>query len=67
VPLDQLLFTIEYSLTKEFPALSPFEIEDESFFRVIDLFSDTRRVQITEKEQSDPNRVIRRPAGDNWF
>lgn len=67
MPLDQLLFTIEYSLTKEYPALSPFDIENESFFRIIDLLADTRRVQITDKKMKDPNRVILRPAGDNWF
>ena len=67
MPLDQLLFSIEYSLTKEYPALSPFDIEDKSFFKVIDLFADTRRVQIETKKLSDPNRIIRRPAGDGWF
>jgi hypothetical protein len=67
VPLDELLFTIEYSLTKEYPALSPFDIEERSFFQVIDLFADTRRAQIQIKKESDPNRVIRRPAGDDWF
>ena len=67
MPLDQLLFTIEYALTKEYPALSPFDIEDESFFRIIDLFADTRRIQIHEKKMADPNRVILKPAGDNWF
>jgi hypothetical protein len=66
-PLDQLLFTIEYSLTKEYPALSPFDIEERSFFLVMDLLADTRRVQIEEKKQKDPNRIIRRPAGDDWF
>lgn len=67
MPLDQLLFTIEYSLTKEYPALSPFEIEERSFFQVIDLFADTRRIQIEDKKTRDPNRIIRRPAGDDWF
>ena len=67
MPLDQLLFSIEYSLTKEYPALSPFEIEDRSFFSVIDLFADTRKTQIEIKKETDPNRVIRRPAGKNWY
>lgn len=67
MPLDQILFSIEYSLTKEYPALSPFDIEDRSYFDVIDLFADTRRTQIQVKKETDPNRIIRRPAGDDWF
>jgi hypothetical protein len=67
VPLDELLFVIEYSLSKEYPALSPFDIEDRAFFSVIDLFIDTRRMQISEKKRNDPNRIIMKPAGDDWF
>ena len=67
MPLDELLFSIEYSLTKEFPAFTPFDVEDSTFYRVIDLFTDTRKLQIRAKRESDPNRVIRRPAGDDWF
>lgn len=67
MPLSDLLFVIEYSLAKEFAALSPFDIEDYSFFKIIDLFIDLRTMQIRDKQEADPNRVIRRPAGDNWF
>lgn len=67
MPLDELLFSIEHSLSKEYPAFTPFDIEEEPFFRIIDLFSDTRKLQIRVKKESDPNRVIRRKAGDDWF
>ena len=67
MPLSDLLFVIEYSLSQAFPALHPFDIEERSFFSIIDLFSDMRTMQIREKNESDPNRIIRRPAGDNWF
>lgn len=67
MPLEEWLFVIEYSLVKEYPALSPFDIDDTSFMKVIDLYSDTRKMQIRVKKESDPNRVIRRPAGDDWF
>lgn len=67
MPLDESLFMIEYSLSKEYPALTPFEIEERTFFSVIDLFIDTRKMQIRAKKVSDPNRVIRKPASDNWF
>ena len=67
MPLSDLLFVIEYNLAKEFPALSPFEIENRSFFEIIDLYSDVRKIQIEVKKEENPNRVIRRPAGDDWF
>lgn len=66
-PLHEVLFDIEYNLCKEFPALSPWEIDDRSYHKVIRLYADTRRVQIHDQELSDPDRVIRRRAGDNWF
>lgn len=67
MPLDELLFEIEHSLTKEYPALTPFDIEKISYYKVLDLFSDTRKLQIRHQRESDPNRVIRRKAGDDWF
>ena len=67
MPLDEILFSIEYLLSKDYPAFTPFDIEEESFFRILDLFADTRRMQIQEKKLNDPNRVIMRPAGDDWF
>lgn len=49
--------------------MTPFMIEDTSYFEVIDLFAKTRKMQIRIKELTDPNRehVIRRKAGDDWF
>ena len=38
-----------------------------SFHEVIKLYSDVRKLQIREKKAHDPNRVIRRKAGDDWF
>ena len=67
MPLDELLFEIEHSLTKEYPAFTPFDIENASYYKVLDLFADTRKLQIRYKKESDPNRVIRRKAGDDWF
>ena len=56
-----------YTLCKEFQALTPYEVEDRAFVDVIKLFADTRRMQIRRKKESDPNRIIMRKAGDNWF
>lgn len=57
---------IEHQLCKEYPALTPLNIEDMRFGTVIRLYSDVRSVQLREKELSDPDRVIRRPA-TSWF
>jgi len=61
------LFYIVYQLCKEYPALSPFDLERRSYHAVIALYGDTRGIQIQQKILADPNRVIRRRAGDNWF
>lgn len=65
--MHELLFEIMYTLCKEFQALTPYEVEDRAFVDVIKLFADTRRMQIRRKKESDPNRIIMRPAGDSWF
>lgn len=66
-PLHEVLFSIEYNLCKEFPALSPWEIDERSYHTVIRLYSDTRRIQIRDQKLRDPDEVIRVKAGDNWF
>lgn len=60
---------MNYNLCKEFPALTPYDVEEKSFHDVIRLYSDLRQMQIRESVNNDPthDRVIRRRAGDNWF
>lgn len=66
-----MLFLINYQLCKEFPALSPYDVDDKSFHAVIKLYSEVRIMQMNEEglqeKENNPNRVIRKPAGDNWF
>lgn len=66
-PLHEILFQISYQLCREFNALSPYEIDERTFDEVVDLYADMRTLQIGTRERSDPNRVVRRPAGDDWF
>ena len=63
----QVLFSINYQLCKEYPALTPWDIDNRSYHDVIILYGETRVVQIRTKKLTDPNRVIRRKAGDDWF
>lgn len=58
---------ILHQLCKEYPALSPYDLERKAFHDVIRIYADVRRLQIRQKKLSDPNRVIRKPAGDDWF
>lgn len=58
---------INYQLCKEFPALSPFDVDARRYADVIKLYSSVIDLNIDRKFKSDPNRVVRRPAGDNWF
>jgi hypothetical protein len=70
------LFSVEYQLCKEFPAMSPFELERRTFHEVIGLYSRVRDMQIRQDRQTQKQirragrgggEIIRRPAGDNWF
>ena len=51
--------------------MSPLDVDEMTFHNVIRLYSKVRAVQIREEEIHDiltnPNRVIRRKAGDDWF
>lgn len=65
---------INYQLSKEFPALSPYDIDYKPFKDVIALYSDVRIMQLREnknikavEKKNDPKAIIRRPAGDDWF
>lgn len=67
IPLDETLFLIVNNLCKEYTGLSPFDIECESFHKVIGLYSDVRRMQIRVNRQT--NKPIRRRASDDagWW
>lgn len=71
-----MLFSINYNLCKEFPAFTPYEIDNTAFHDVIKLYGEVRQMQINNNKQiekvSNPNKPntdtrIRVPAGDNWF
>lgn len=67
-------------ICREFPSLSPFILDEKEYDEVIGLFADLRDMQIgneeknpdqykktTTKTDRNGHKVIRRPAGDNWF
>lgn len=73
-PFYENLFEINYILCCEFRALSPFEVENTSYVKIIRLYAKLARLKIREeqeaeqqKQEKDKPKVIRRPAGDDWF
>lgn len=51
--------------------MTPMQVDDMTFHDVIRLYGKVRQYQIREEDIKDiltnPNRKIRRPAGDRWF
>lgn len=50
--------------------MTPFDVENKAYYKVIELFADLRSMQIRDKKKKDTpeaERIIRRPAGDDWF
>lgn len=73
-PFYENLFEINYILCREFCALSPFEVENTSYVKIIRLYAKLARLKIREEQEAeqqeqekDKPKVIRRPAGDDWF
>lgn len=58
---------IEHNLCKEYPALTPWELDNETFHRVIKLFVDVKKMRGTVQKATDPDRPIKKKAGDDWF
>lgn len=68
-------------ICREFQALTPFHLDEKEYGEVIELFADLRDMQIRNEEKhpelkqqkgtttidKNGHKVIRRPAGDNWF
>ena len=67
---------MEYQLCKEFPALSPFDVEHKTYHEIVNLYARVRDLQIRQNRKEEKqignmtaggDTIIRVPAGDNWF
>ena len=64
----ELFFEMEISLCERFPGLTPFRIRQEKAREVFLLIRRLHRYnELSSARKVGKNRVIRRPAGDNWF
>lgn len=69
-----MLFLISHQLCKEYPALSPFAVDEQRYCDVIGLYADViglnmeiNKTREAPKKRPQKDEIIRRPAGDNWF
>ena len=65
--LPDALFMIVHNLCKEYVSLSPYDLEERTFREVIKLFVDCKKVHMRQDLISDPDRVVKVKASDDWF
>lgn len=59
---------MELTLAERFPSLNPIAIRKEKAREVFTLLRRLAEKKARESKEKKPRkRVIRRPAGDNWF
>jgi hypothetical protein len=62
---------MSHNLCKEYPSLSPFDIDEMSYCEVISIYAEVRGMQISDKKEakntSKQNNKIYVPASDNWY
>lgn len=68
-PIYESLFSLQLDLCERFPAMTPLSLRKEKAREVFLLIN--RYSTYSQKEQknidSDGTKIIRRPAGDDWF
>ena len=47
--------------------MTPFAVDDQRYKDVIKLYAEVIDLHMEVKKEQDPDRVIRRRAGDDWF
>ena len=70
MPLYELFFELEVSICDRFPATTPFSIRREPAREVFLLTSRMNRKTARDNKKAKAKngpKVIRRPAGDDWF
>ena len=63
--LYEVFFEMQLNICDRFPALSPFDVRRT---KATEVFLLMRRMKnYNDKNKSGKKKVIRRPAGDDWF
>jgi hypothetical protein len=67
-PIYDALFEMEMSLSERFYAMTPLTLRREKAREVFLLISRYNKYsKKNEKKQKNGKKIIRKPAGDNWF
>ena len=73
-PIYDLLFTMQINLCERFPSMTPLSLRKErarEVFLLIGRLNKHTAKELKGKQQTtsrvNGKRVIRRPAGDDWF
>lgn len=64
-PFYDVMFDMTVQLCERFPAFTPLSFRRERFGEVLKLI--VRFKRWSKKNTKNGKRIIRRPAGDNWF
>lgn len=67
-PIYDALFEMEMNLSERFPSMTPLTLRREKAREVFLLINRYNRYSAKEKKkQKNGKRIIRKPAGDDWF
>lgn len=66
-PIYDVLFEMEMNLTERFPSMTPLVLRREKAREVFLLLNRYTRYSRKADKQKNGKRIIRRPAGDDWF
>ena len=58
---------MELNICEKFPSLSPFDVRREKATEIFLLMRRLNNYNSYQKKDTQNKKVIRRPAGDDWF
>ena len=65
--LYEIFFEMEMSISEKFPNLSPFEVRQKRANEVFLIVNRLNNYLKYQNKESGKKKVIRKPAGDDWF
>lgn len=69
-PIYDVLFEMEMNLSERFPSMTPLTLRREKareVFLLLNRYNRYSKKQAKQQKQKNGKRIIRRPAGDDWF
>lgn len=66
-PIYQVLFEMEVMLCERFPAFTPISLRREKATEVFNLITRYNIYSAKKQKNAKKPKIIRRPAGDDWF